>query len=71
MMSPLHVVRENFTVYPPAEACSGTSQASIVDLFARIVNGFKSTLLTIFVKMRVVTAPLPCSNLGNSLFHNP
>ena len=71
MMSPLLAVRENFTVYPPAEACSGTSQASIVDLFARIVNGFKSTLLTIFVKMRVVTAPLPCSNLGNSLFHNP
>ena len=49
MMSPLHVVRENFTVYPPAEACSGTSQASIVDLFARIVNGFKINVANYFL----------------------
>ena len=33
-----------------AEACPGPREASKINLFVRIVNVFKLTLLTIFVK---------------------
>ena len=36
-------------MYQPAEARPGPSQASKVNLFVRIINVFKITLLTIFV----------------------
>ena len=38
-------------MYQPAEARPGPSQASKVNLFVRIINVFKITLLTIFVKV--------------------
>ena len=37
-------------LHPPAEAHSGTGQASKLDLFARIVNSFEFMLLTILLK---------------------
>ena len=49
----------------------GPSQASKINLFARIVNVFKLTLLTIFVKStimdvwRALITPLTYSNKGN------
>ena len=57
-------------LHPPAEAHSGTSQGSELDLFLRLVNIFKSTLLFIFCKIFVIDAGkgpeyLTCSNASN------
>ena len=57
-------------LHPPAEAHSGTSQGSELDLFVRLVNGFKLTLLFIFCKSFVVDAGrgpeyLTCSSASN------
>ena len=41
-------------LYPLAEAYFGPSQASKMDLFVRIVKGFKLTMLTNFEKNSIV-----------------
>ena len=41
-------------MYPSTEARPGPSQASKINLFARIVNVFKVTSLTIFVKSTIM-----------------
>ena len=38
-------------LYPPAETHIEPSQTSRIDLFARIVKGFKLALVTIFAKI--------------------
>ena len=56
-----------------AEARPGSRRATKINLFARIVKVFKSTLLTIFVKSiimsdwRALITPLVCSNAFNYL----
>ena len=41
-------------LYPPVETHSGPSQASKMELFARIVSNFKLMLITIFAKSSIV-----------------
>ena len=59
-------------MYPSVEARPGPSEATI-NLFARIVNVLKLTLLIIFVKSttmnvwKVLVTPLNFSNAGNKL----
>ena len=58
-------------MYPSTEARPETSQASKINLFARIVRVFELTLLTIFVRntimdvLRARITPLTCSNASN------
>ena len=58
-------------MYQSAEVRPTPSQASKINLFARIVKVFKLTLLTIFVKSivtdvwRILITPLTCSNASN------
>ena len=58
-------------MYQSEQAHSGPSQTFKINLFARIVNVFKLTLLTIFAKSTIMdvlialTARLTCSNAGN------
>ena len=58
-------------MYQSAEARPGASKASKIDLFVRLVNVFKQTLLAIFVKSTIMDASralitlLTCSNAGN------
>ena len=58
-------------MYQSTETHSRLSQASKIDLFARIVNAFKLTLLTIFVKstimdnLRALIILLTFSNAGS------
>ena len=60
-------------LYLFAEARPGSRRATKINLFARIVKVFKSTLLTIFVKSiimsdwRALITPLVCSNAFNYL----
>ena len=39
-------------MYPSAEERTGPSQATKINLFARIVNVFKLTLWTVFLKSK-------------------
>ena len=54
-------------MYQSAEARPGLWQASKINLFARIVNIFKLTLLNIFAKSTIldVWRALTCSNADN------
>ena len=58
-------------MYQSARAHPGPSQASKINLFARIVDVFKLTLLAIFTKSTIMDAsralitPLTCSNACN------
>ena len=57
-------------LHPAAEAHSGTSQGSELDLFVRLVNGFKLTFLFILCKSFVIDAGrgleyLTCSDASN------
>ena len=58
-------------MYQSEQVHSGPSQTFKINLFARIVNVFKLTLLTIFAKSTIMdflialTARLTCSNAGN------
>ena len=61
-------------MHQSAEARTGPSQASDINLFERIVKVIKLTLLTIFVKSssmdvsRALVPPLTCSNLCSYFF---
>ena len=58
-------------MYQSADTRPGSGQASKINIFARIVNFFKLTLLTIFIKStimdvsRALIATLTCSNADN------
>ena len=48
IMSSLYLLSGETMLYTPVDAHFGPSQASKMDLFTRIVNGFNWTFFTIF-----------------------
>ena len=55
-------------LYPPAELHYGPSQESEMNLFVRIVNSFKSTLLIVFTKSSIVNVRTGCHYTSDLLW---